>query len=234
MPIAFGAALGEVHTATGGASKTLTTTAAVPAGGLIIMQVYWAGAQNATPPSGGSLTWAVDKQQNGVSDTTERVAICSAAAPAGLASSTVLTANLAGVVGVIGVSAFYITGAATTTPVDATGGVGSSTNGTSATANVTTTNADDLIVQAMWVDFLATDITPASGFTEVYDLNHSDGFRIETGYRVVSATGTYAIGGTWTNPEPYVLAGVAYKAAAAAGGRVASRRPARLIYRGSR
>lgn len=217
MAVAYGAPLGEIHTTGSGTTRNLTTTAVVPSGAKVIVVVhfYCTGVLNSI--SGGSLTWTIDKQQVHATDTHYRVAIASAEAPSGLASSTVLTATTAATYDLISVQAFYITGAATASAVDITAGVGTN-GGASVSTNITTTNANDLIVQGFLVAFISTsDITPVASMTEIYDTNQTDGIKCETAYRIVTSTGTYAMGGSWaTGLKDYVIAGVAYKQAAAA------------------
>jgi hypothetical protein len=166
-----------------------------------------------TSVSGGGLTWAVDKQNN--ANGGYCTGIASAQAPSGLSASTVLTATMSGGSIIASMKAYYITGAATSTPVDATGSGGAS--GTSSSVNVVTTNADDIIVYETWND-INGDITPTTGFTEIYDLLYvPDDIQCENGYRVVSATGTYGAGGTWTGSKNWTTSAVAYKAAAGGG-----------------
>jgi hypothetical protein len=210
MAVAFGAALGEVHTTGAGTTKAVTTSASVPSGGKIILNVMWFSATGTlSSVSGGSLTWTVDKQQQSGA-TSYRTGIASADAPAGLASSTTITATFSASADTSGLQCYYITGADTVAP-DTTGGAGG--NSGTAAATLTTGNANDFIASSMWVDFLATDITPSSGFTEVYDVVHTDGEKMECSYQVVAATSTYTVGGTFS-ANPWVVCGVAYKAAA--------------------
>lgn len=211
MAIAFGAVVGEVHTTGTGTTKILTTTAAVPSGAKIILGVHYFATAAMTGMAGGGLTWSIDRDQLGTSN--YRCAVVSADAPSGLASGSSLTATFGAVADTARVGGCYVTGLATgASSVDTTAGNGAA-SGTSATANLVTGNADDFLFSTMWVDFLgAGNITPASGFTEFYDVTHADTQKDEDSYQIVAATSTYAIGGTWTGSLAWVLAGVAYKA----------------------
>jgi hypothetical protein len=217
MAIAYGAAIGSVTSAGAGASKAMTTSASVPSGGKIVVGITYYGNFAVSSVSGGSLSWTVDVGQNSPGDASFRTAIASADAPSGLSSGSTITANFGGSSDVACLGAFYITGAETSSPIDATGGAGFTVSTTTASATVTTTNADDLIAQAMWIDTFSTDITPAASMNEVYDLAQTDGGELEIAYRVVSSTGSYTIGGTFTPGRAWVVAGVAYKAATAGG-----------------
>lgn len=213
MAVAFGATIGEIHSASSGSTKSLTTNAAVPAGAKIILNVQSYRGTAISSISGGGLTWSIDKQQAATSgDTGVRAHICSADAPSGLASGTSITVTFSGIFDTCGIQGYYITGAATASPVDATGGAG--TTGTTAAANVVTTNANDFLAESLYVIFVIGDITPAASITEVYDVAHADGNKHFCGYRILSATGTYNVGGSWSGSNVWAVAGVAYKAAA--------------------
>lgn len=214
MPIAFGATLGAVGETAEATTIVLTTTAAVPAGGRIVLGVNWYNQQTASA-SGGGLTWTVDHRHDRAADLGYRAALISAHAPSGLASGTAITVTFTGV-GAFArtVLAAYWTGIADTAAKDVSGGADGSLNPWSA-GSVTTTNADDVLIGVAWIAFRTLTSTPNAGDTEVHDfVNVADGSQHTMTYRIVSATGTLNLGGTWaSDQQPWQGALVAYKAA---------------------
>src|SRR3954462_5320649 len=103
---------------------TLTTTAAVAVGGRVLVLVGWfINSVSTSTLSGGGLTWTKDVELRSGS---LHIAIHSAPAPAGLASSTVLTATFS-------LAGDSIMGAGSFLGLDSTGATASQTN-TGATA----------------------------------------------------------------------------------------------------
>lgn len=215
MAAGFGAAVGEIHTASTATSKVLTTTGSTPstAGTRLVVCVFWINATNLSTVVASGLSFAVDKQQAATNDPNVRVAIASAdASGVGLASSATITANFSGSTQAMSVQAFYLTD---TGALDATGGAGSTTNGGSASSSVVTTVVNTVVIQAVCQDFSAgSTFTPTSPVVDIYNVNHADDVKHESGYRVEAAAGSKAIGGSWTvNAAPWALAGASYGSA---------------------
>lgn len=215
MAIAFGAAIGNASAGpASGTTVAITTTGAVPAGGRVILEVGWANAVTPTG-SGGGLSWAVDHT---VANSNLRVAILSADAPAGVAASTVLTVTFSGSAFARTATACYFTGIAAASYADGTAGGTGTSNPWTTSAGITTTNADDVIVAVAWIDFRNTTSTATGSFLEAleyYDAIENGTYTVA--YRIVSSTGTYTPTGTWASDgQPWQVAAVAYKAAAAA------------------
>jgi hypothetical protein len=195
-------------------SLTVTTTSAVASGGFIVMAFSWfdPGAHNPTISfSGGGLSWTVDKQGHLVGGFEDGVAIGSAQAPAGLASSTVLTvtlsASIASQSAIVGVSSF--TGVKTTSPVDGTPlGLTSAATAAWSTGNYAIT-AGSLIFAMCAAEDVFTNTMSAG--TEAWEgtssFVHSAG-----GYRIEPSAGSYPVSGTWSSAGTNVNSAVAYLA----------------------
>lgn len=230
MTIAFDQNLGTNGVTSAATTITLTTAATAAVGSKIFVIVSnFAAADTLSSVGGGGLTWNVDlKAANG----SERYAIASADAPAGLASGTVITATYTGSTFDRTISGFSATGVATGTTYD---GTNTSTSGGGATWSsgaITTANANDIIVAGGTEDGNGTATsTPNGGWTEVADFNlPTSSEAYETVYQIVSATGTYTSGGTFSaSGTVSVGLGVAYKAAGAASVTVIAPQP-NLIY----
>lgn len=213
MAIALDANLGSSS-----ASTTLTTTSAAAASSRIIVFVAYADpTETCTGATGGGLTWVVDKQALAASQNGQ--VIMSADAPAGLASSTVITPTFTGTgadfVNTIAAASF--TGLATGAAgyIDTTSTAVADFEEVWATNNLVTTNADDLLVAISSSIGVAGSNTPTAPAVEIHDVA-GDG-KNATEYRIVSATGTYTLGGTWSIAVGEQLnIGAAYKAAAGA------------------
>ena len=76
-------------------TQTLVTTAAVPAGGKILLGVSWFTATTISGVSDGANTYTVDKMQTSPSTTNCRFAVVSADCPAGLASGSSIVVTFA-------------------------------------------------------------------------------------------------------------------------------------------
>jgi hypothetical protein len=203
-----------------GTTVAFTTTQTVASGGFITLAVGWFGVITLSSVAGGSLTWAVDKQAR-ISGDNGNVAIVSAQAPSGLASSTTITATFsAGAVDLmIGGTSF--TGVATSSPLDGTpaGGFSASTTAWS-TGNVAI-SAGSVLVGASWAgSFDASNLSTASaGSTEGFDAT-TDGTGVTLAYRIEPSSGSYAVAGTWSGssgPENVAIA-AAYLATGGGGG----------------
>jgi hypothetical protein len=192
---------------------TLTTTAAASAASRVVLYVVWLhGTRTLSSVSGGGLTWTIDRQVKNASNF--RIAIASASAPFGLAPGQVLRASFSGSVthGLIAAASF--TGISPTSPVDASastiqGGV------VGWSADVTSTNANDLVVGLSTIDANATSI-PTAPNTEVHDFGNTSFFSwATTTYRIDTTAGLKTVNGTWsraTGSTANATLAVAYRA----------------------
>lgn len=199
-----------------GTSVVLTTTAAVAAGGFIVLTGGWFGSNTAvvSSVSGGGLTWAVDKS-GGLSNS--GTFICSAQAPAGLASSTAITVNFSIIVSVPTVSGMSFTGVKTSSPVDGTplGPTNVATAGWSSGSYAIA--AGSVIVAVDWTQGAITGNTATSPSVEANEyVKPSDQYGHAAEYRIESAAGSYTVDGTWDAAGSNSNIAVAYLAAAAA------------------
>ena len=199
---------------------TLTTSATVPSGALVNVFVGWGDsvARTLSSVSGGSLTWTIDKQVPFSGALEWGFAVVSAQAPAGLASSTVLSTTFSGTVTGSLIAGCYTTGLATSSPVDVSDGAGGTSDPWDTTAT-TTTVADTLVIGGCFRNGGNTN-TPSGGATELHDFQlAAEAWALCTEYKILSATASTSLTGTWTNnpgvPD-WSSAFVAYKAAAVA------------------
>lgn len=218
MPIGTPTTIGT-NTTTAGSSGTLTTTAVVPSGALIVLGVGWGNtvARTLSSVTGGSLTWAIDHQQPFSGAIEWGYAVVSAQAPAGLASGTVLTATMSGAELGLLMCGSYTTGLVTSSPgvVDVHDGQGGSSDAwdTSATS---TTQADTLVIGGSFRNGLNTN-TPSGGASELHDFQYAtESWAQCTEYKILSATASTSLTGTWTTAAgvpDWSAAFVAYKMA---------------------
>lgn len=193
---------------------TLTTSAAAAAPSRVVLYLVWNnGTGNLTSVTGGGLTWTIDRQGKNTSNFW--VAIASADAPFGLAPGQVLTARFSRSVTHGLISAASFTGVAPASAPDASalstqGGV------VGWSANVTTTNPNDLVVGWSTIDANATS-TPTTPNVEIHDFGNSSFFSWATStYRIESTAGLKTVNGTWsrsTGSTANATLAVAYKAA---------------------
>jgi hypothetical protein len=138
------------------------------------------------------------------------IGIFSAPAVSGLASSSVLTlTSSAGVDASISVC--YVTGMDLTgTRKDVSNGQGALTASWNS-ASATSTNADDLVIGGSMIDG-ATSSTATGGATELFDWqNLPNNWTSTVAYKIVAATGSQSITGTWLASNNEVAGFVAYK-----------------------
>jgi hypothetical protein len=197
MAIAFDANLGTTTDA-----ATHTTTAAAASGSRVFFFVWWFGdGQTITGASGGGLTWVVDHQAEYTASGDQHIAILSADAPSGLASSTVLDPTFsAGPDFGPGLAAASFTGLATGASgyIDATSTPKEDFEEAWTTNNLVTTMADTLLI-AMSLGVDATAHAAATDYTELNTDWIAEGAqRVVAIYRIVSSASTYNPGGTWT------------------------------------
>ncbi len=211
MAISFDATLGTVTN-----NVTLTTSAACASNGFVVMFVWWFGTQTLNDTfSTGGLSWTQDTENRGTIAGDQNIAIVSAQAPSGLASSTNLTPAFSATPSFgPGIAAFSFTGIETSSPVDATSTFKEDFEEVWSTNNLTTTTADTALVALSAVDTTATTHTPATNYTSAFTAFTAEGGQRMAGvYRIVSSAATYTPGGTWANTVNFQHnRGVAYKA----------------------
>jgi len=215
MAIALDANLGNATN-----SDTLTTTSAATSASRVILFAWWYVASGTcTGATGGGLTWVVDKQFKDTLDGGNHLAILSADAPSGLASSTVITPSFSVAADFgPGLAAASFTGLATGAAgyIDVTSTGKEDFEEVWTTNNLVTTNADDLLV-ALSFGSGGVSNTATAPAIEIHDFAGEGAEMVASVYRIVAATSTYTPGGTWSGTVGLqVNIGAAYKAAAAA------------------
>jgi hypothetical protein len=196
VAIAFGASLGTASDGgVTGTTQTVTTTATVPSGGRVVIVTGWFSVGTTASASGGSLTWVNDGVFVNTTTASYHSAILSADCPSGLASSTVLTVTFSATSDNKTVSCFYITGAVSGASgyLDGAAVGGSGTITGWATASLTTTNANDILIAGGYIDKSTSD-TPGASFTEIHDVTAAgSGVTYTSEYRVISGGGGGAV-----------------------------------------
>lgn len=221
--------LGTAEGGTNATSFTVTTTAAVASGGLIIIGLGWFTTNGVSSLvfSGGSLTWTTAVSV-GTAAGSDGCAIGWALAPSGLASSTVLTAN--GTTGnafnspIMGVMSFL--GSATSAPTDGTSTKAAAAGNPWTGNTITTTGSSNLIIGVGWGDgnTSATTDTPTSPWTAGPLLSDSgaNGGVMALEYQLNVAAGGRTPGGTWGGSVPTASPAVGAGFLAATGAAAAS------------
>lgn len=228
MALALDANLGTVKEA-----ASLTTSAAAASDSRVFVFVYWFGTQTCTGCSGGGLTWDDDVQVRGTVAGDQNQCIISAAAPSGLASSTVITPSFSATPSFgPGIAAASFTGVETSSPIDATTTLKEDFEETWTTNNLVTATADTLLFGFSLSASNQTN-TAATNYTEIHDWSPEGANKCATVYRIVSSAATYNPGGTWTGSVDFQQnVGIAYKAAA--GGPPPEGPSIRVVQAGSR
>jgi hypothetical protein len=199
----------------GATTIAVNTTQTVAAGGFIVASVgWWHGSATLSSVGGGGLSWSIAVQgKNSIANPAS--AIVWAQAPSGLASGTAITATFSTSVNgrQIGVTSF--TGVATSSPVDTTTAVASSST-TAWTNNATIAAGSVLIVTAHLDPSANSTITSPS--IEALDWNDTANTAMTTGYRIEASGGSYTVAGTWVTGATVRTATVAAAFIADAGG----------------
>ena len=213
MAISLDAQLGTNYLVGDQTSITLTTGAAVASSGFIVLGVgsdLWSVGVSISSVSGGGLTWAIDKEYHpgGV----DGYAFMSAQAPAGLASSTVITINYTGIVAYPIVGGVSFTGVKTSSPVDGTPVDFSAGSGTSWTSGNVALTAGSVLLGGVYIS--SGDTHSATAGAEAWDRNNATGPTSAGVYRIEASAGSYPVSGSWVGSSNYGGAAVAYLAAA--------------------
>jgi hypothetical protein len=205
-----------------GSANTIafTTGSAVASGARIVLVVsWWDNTTTLSSVAGGGLTWTIHAQ--GKSPTTSmHVAIVSAPAPSGLASSTTITATMSDAnsfIRHIGGGSF--TGIDTSTPVDVAGSATETKpTSTSWTTSSESIAAGSLLVGCAYTENTNSTSTPTSPAVEMIDrVITSAPSSLTAAYRIESSAGSYAVAGTWASTGVSASLAVAFKAAAGGG-----------------
>jgi hypothetical protein len=202
MAIVLDQALGTNLGDPGATTIVLTTTNAVAAGGFIVLGVaaFSGGASFLTSVTGGGLTWSIDKM---VDDASRSFAIVSAQAPAGLASSTALTANLNASLNarIIGGTSFTGVKTSPAAPVDGTP-TGPTSVGTGAWATASYAIAAGSIIAAMnySITLDSAAVNTATGpSVEAWERSQTaDNYGACAEYRIEASAASYTVAGTWS------------------------------------
>lgn len=201
----------------GATSIAVSTTQPVAAGGLVVVSVGWwhaTGTLSSVTISGLSPVIAVQHKHpsNNVQS-----AVVYAIAPSGLPSSTTVTANYSTSVNGRQIGISSVTGAASSSPVDVTGGNDNNVVAWSGTATIAAGSV--LFVTAHADDFRTSTITSPS--IEALDWNDGANTGQTTGYRIEATGGSFSVAGTWnTSPLNHVESIAAFLVASGGGGTV--------------
>jgi hypothetical protein len=209
----------------GSTTIAVNTTLTVAAGGFIVASVgWWHASATLSSVAGGSLSWSIAVQgKNSIANPAS--ALVWAQAPSGLASGTTITATFSASVNgrQIGISSF--TGVDTSSPVDTTVAVqSSSTTAWTATASIA---AGSVLVATAHLDPSASS-TITSPSIEALDWNDTANTAMTTGYRIEASAGSYAVAGTWVTGVTVRTATVAAAFKVSAGGGVTVKQLAAL------
>lgn len=199
----------------------LTCSASVAAGQFVVVFIGsdTAGTTVTVADSKGN-TYAVDVTANTTQASMAAVASAQITTPLTTSDTITATYSVARTDRVI--AACQVSGIATSAALDKTAGTNGSTLAFDSGNTATTTVADELVIGCS-VDNASAGAanptaTPSAGFTELHDgLGNADGVGLESLYKIVSATGTYNVAGSWDAGTSHWQAVVAtYKADAAA------------------
>jgi hypothetical protein len=206
-PVDIGKTDAAVGTST---TVAFTTTGAVASGGKLFVHVGWFGASiTLSSGSGGSLTWTVDSQ---VANGSDHEGLMWADAPAGLASSSTITATFSGGADGRHIAGDYVTGAATGAAAARTSG----TTGTTAwTSGSLTVSAGSILMGSCYNETGTNPTnTPSGGNTEIHD-SFTSGDSAHTSCYQIGTGASIAASGTWTGSGTLAAVGVRFDPASA-------------------
>lgn len=195
MAVAFDANLGTFSQNTAGATIALTTSAVAASSSYVFVAAFHNGTGTAASCAGGSLTWSkVAQSQRG----TSYVTWFAAPAPAGLASSTVLTVTFNAVVssqGLICASSF--TGLP---PQPSYVSTFNNQNGAAAwTGTIPAPLTDGLVLSASFIDTSTVPASAPSSGTEIHDFWQTGlVVAMVTHYTLQPLPGSVTMSGTWS------------------------------------
>lgn len=195
---------------TSSTTSVLTTTAAVPAGGKILLAIGWFSATGtlSSVTATGGLTGGIEIQQvNG----SYHMALAYIDCPAGLASGSTVTATFSAGATSRYLQASYITGAATGGGYGDISGTQTATQWTS--GNLTTNPAaGDLVFSGSYNGSGVSTPThnDSFGFKEIADQNIATDTGMVSQYRFAAGGVAVAGQGYWTVSSPLINVAVAY------------------------
>ena len=215
MAIGTPTALGQNSTSTAATTLAITTTAAVPAGAMIFLEI--SNHNNVLPSSvtdSAGNTYTLVSAANG---TTVAATLAYALNAAALASGSTITITWASGRNAAA-AAYYVTGIATASAADQQA---TNTTGSSATPSVgptsATTQADELVIGLFGYSNTHT-FTPGSGYTALATVESTGTVRGTCGeYKIVSATGAQTANGTFNSSATFAGVLVTFKAATGGG-----------------
>lgn len=210
--------VGETGVDSASSTIVVTTGATVAVNSIIIGTLCWldtAGSPTLSSVSGGSLTWAIDKQGAGGAGTAASAAVISAQAPSGLASGTTITATLSGSSG--GGRSFALTSFTGVLSASPLGNVSGPTDFTATTAwtSASTTISAGSVLVAVAPEFNSNFTSTITGpSVEAHDINVGPAqFSCTTGYRINASAGATTVAGTWSSSCNGTVVAAEYKAA---------------------
>jgi hypothetical protein len=216
VTIAVDQSLGNANGGGGNQSQVqLTTSQAAAAGSKIFLGIgHFRNTVTGVTDNGAGLTWVSLAEP---ADGSNAMALFEADAPPGLASGTTITATFSAANTLSPqICAASFTGVTTGSTTDG-GAVTATGSGLTWSPGPITTTFADSVIDAVAKGGAGADntSTPDLNYNELYDFGFGTGDFITMIYRIVSATGTYTPGGTWSGSVPsYASAGVAFDAAA--------------------
>jgi hypothetical protein len=205
-------------------SITLTTTAAVAAGALVL--VFSGGYGNTissvtiTNTGSSVLTWTTDIVDNlsPGSPGSPTPGISRAFAASGLSAGAVITATWNASSSVRTITAASILGVDTGDPIgNVAGPVGVSPAAQPWTTGSVSIEAGSILVGHNWNETTNSVNTPTSPSLEFVEVGHSNGFRSIAEYRIESSAGSYSVAGSWGATAQSTTVAAEYRAAAATG-----------------
>lgn len=210
--------LGGANFDDGGGTNTLTTTTPAAAGALVVLTGgTFNTSSSVASVSAGGLTWTVQKQGHAANPAGVNPFIAWALAPAGLASSTVITPTFSGTIDVSTLSAHSFLGVDTTTPVGVTSGpTGVSPAATGWTTASMSITAGSLIFAVSWEETTSVSNTPSAGSTELVEVISGLGYGHVAEYRIEPSAGSYTVAGAWSGAVQSTTVAVEFLAAAGA------------------
>jgi formylmethanofuran dehydrogenase subunit C len=217
MAIGTPTAIGQNATSSSATSLVITTTAAVPAGAMIFLEIANHNSAAVVPSSvtdsaGNSYTLVSAANSSSVSETLAYALNASALASGQTITITFPSSRNAAA------AAYSVTGIATASAADQQA---TNTTGSGASPSVgptgTTTQADELVIGLFGYGNSRT-FTPGSGYTALATIESTGTVRGTTGeYKIVSATGAQTADGTFNSSATYAGVIVTFKGAAATG-----------------
>lgn len=191
-------------------SIAVNTSANIASSGFIVIIVgWWSATVTLSSVTISGLSPQIAAQGKHPSDNWS-VAIGYAQAPAGLASTSTVTANFSATTAGRQIGVYSFTGVATSSPVDVTG-----TANTTGAAGWTTGSlalaAGSVLIGASHCDggsAAASAITSPS--IEAIDWGDGSNTSVTSGYRIEAVAASYTVAGTWTPSLPNVGLGAAF------------------------